>query len=591
MELNNTFNVYKKTIKSLAGILILALSSCSSVSDNLEQLESYDGEITFTSNIKREEIVTTRVVNNVWESKDYIGVYGYSSKSQFPEGLIYHNKQYITNGDGKFTAQVAGDGIHLEKGKPQNFIAYYPYKNISSLFQYDIDLENQASFNKLDVLYASNLINIDSPSQDTKFVFHHALAKLIVLIEAGNGITSLNDLNLLEVKGVNVKGNLNLKDGRVLTEETTSSVRNIKTDKTDKIVKLEIILLPGQSLKNIVMRWSTSGKSFTWSPKGADVLGGMKYTYRLQTSLDGNVVIQNPEGDIEDWNNTNGGDITLYPEDDSNSGSDKTSVTSVDKIQLKSTDLQGVLPINTINEEVSWRISSSAGWLGVDQVMGTGSTRIGIRCEENTSNQPRTGILSITADNTIFEVKVTQEAYINADLEEVVVMKETFGINGVDIIDFKYNKFNEYKGFATKGVVFDNKGSRMELRGKTTTLSGEIHAWFPAFKKKNPYTEEYPAPTLNIKGIDTTGLTDIELSFDITGDIGSRPINTDFMVVELDGKAIEVPSYTLTNAENNRMFTTTIKITHPFSELEFRTDDRNFTGIRFDNIVIKGKKL
>lgn len=176
--------------------------------------------------------------------------------------------------------------------------------------------------------------------------------------------------------------------------------------------------------------------------------------------------------------------------------------------------------------------------------------------------------------------------------EEVVVMNEGFGENTGKKWDLKYYEFDEKNEFSTSGVVFSNKGSKVAARGRVPFLDGDKHIWFPAYDS-SVATPEDIMPTLNISNINTQNLKDIELSFGMTGDLRkSDYIHANFIYVYVDGQKIKTDDEVIDFAHYEKAYyTVKVKVDKPFSTLEFKTGTENYTGIRLDNLVIKGIKI
>ncbi|EGJ70623.1 hypothetical protein Bcop_0405 [Bacteroides coprosuis DSM 18011] len=180
---------------------------------------------------------------------------------------------------------------------------------------------------------------------------------------------------------------------------------------------------------------------------------------------------------------------------------------------------------------------------------------------------------------------------------EVIVMDEHFGINGKSRWDVKGDYFMTNNEFDTKNVSFSNEGTRLSARAinNITDKDGNFdkHVWFPRFDAKLD-GKKPSTPTFKISNINTVGLNEITISYDIMGDMRTQKkefINTTFIKVYADGEKLKVPSTDLGHKEfSDKYFTITLKIDKPFSELVFKSDSENYTGIRLDNLVIKGRK-
>lgn len=569
-------------------ISAINLYSCSSLDENEQNIIGGE-ELKFLSNIGSyisHQNNSTRVHNDKFENSDKIGVFALAQGENI-QNASSQNIEYSLSSGNVFTATDNSTAIKAKLGSSLDIISYYPFQQTLNNYVINLDLSDQKDFSQKDLLYSEDL-SIKDGTSENKLIFNHELSLLKIKMELGNGVSSFQSFSLQELTGVKLKGAFDLKTGAIQTEDILGKIDNINITKTDNSVNMDILIFPTQNLSDIDITWSLDGENYNFTPSALIAEKGKQYTYRLQVSKNGDVLVINPGATIDPREEKDGGSTVINP-------SGETSVdevySNVDKIKIDYDVELYVLPLLTKTSAITWNISSDVDWVKPEQFIGTGNRDIVLNITKNTLPTKREGNVVLKTTNSNFTVRIEQGAYENAALEDVVVINEGFGDVKNIPIDFNYTKFDSYTGFDSEKCIFSNKGSRLELRGKSTVMSGEKHVWFPAFKKKNPYTPEYPAPTLNISNIDTEGLVDITISFDMTGDIGSRTIDTDFITIELDGSPIEVPSHTLSNADNSRYYTTTISIDKPFSEIEFKTDERNFLGIRFDNLIVKGKKI
>lgn len=569
-------------------ISVVNFYSCSS-SDENEQNIIGGKELKFSSNISSyvfHQNNITRVQNNKFENSDKIGVFALAQGENI-QNASSQNIEYSLGSGNIFIATDNSTAIKVKLGNPLDIISYYPFQQSLNNYVINLDLSDQKDFSQKDFLYSANL-SIKDGSSETKLIFNHELSLLRIKMELGNGVSSFQSFSLQELTGIKLKGAFDLKIGAIQTEDILGKVDNINITKTDNTVNMDILIFPTQNLNDIDITWSLDGESYKFTPSALIAEKGKQYTYRLQVSKDGDILVINPGATIDPREEKDGGSTVINP---GGEVSNDEVYSNVNKIKVNYDDESYVLPLLTKSSSITWNISSDVDWVKPEQFIGTGNRDIILNITKNTLPTKREGNIILKTTNSNFTVRIEQDAYENALLEDVVVINESFGDIKNIPIDFSYKEFNNYTGFDSEKCIFSNKGSRLELRGKATVMSGEKHIWFPAFKKKNPYTADNPAPTLNISNIDTEGLIDITISFDMTGDIGSRTIDTDFITIELDGIPIEVPSHTLSNADNNKYYTTTIPVNKTFSEIEFKTDERNFLGIRFDNLIIKGKKI
>lgn len=278
---------------------------------------------------------------------------------------------------------------------------------------------------------------------------------------------------------------------------------------------------------------------------------------------------------------TDGGEIPTDPE---------TGV-SVDKATLSFGKDAGSQTVN-LKASSNWTISSDAAWLTVTANSGNGDATLSVNVAMN-SGSARTGKLTIQSGSHQAIITVNQASGETSQpgVEQVVFL-ETFGTNTGAKIDVKFDEFDAYTKFtAGNGIVVSNKGSRADLRARSSVMNFEILAWLPSFNPAYPYDGSNPAPTVSFSNINTVGMSDIKVTFDMTANFSGKDANADYLTVYVDGKSIAVPSKTLTSKEfGNAYYTVELNISVPFSTLEFKTDERNDVGIRLDNVKVTGKK-
>lgn len=466
-----------------------------------------------------------------WTPKSTVGLFAFKSGQDAENQSLYndrYNIKYTTLSKGvsaEFLSAYEAEAIQLKKGK-LNITAYFPYKAAIDNFIYPLDLKLDKS-----VFYSSNAKNIQA-KEAVNLEFFQVLSQLTVKVQAGENISTLVGMKSTPLKGLANKGRLDLRTGEVLVED--AQIGDIATTLVAGAQESSVsaILLPGQALNKASLVLSLEGKEYTWSiSEDITIESNKTYTYTMTIHADGSWVVS-PSGEINDWNEGNAdGDITVIQPD----GSDET-----------------VKP---------------GGEIG-DWEEGEGDTSI------------------ITPEDPIAEVPIGQE---------VTIMNETFGENGTDRWDLKNETFGNYGGFDTKGVLFSNEGTRLSARAINTVRDKENkyekHLWFPRFDDnldgKKPST-----PTFAVRNINTANLKDITITYSILGDMRTTMkeyINTNFVKVLVDGRKLKVPSVDLFSTEySDKFYTITLKVDESFSELIFKTDMSNYTGIRLDNVIIKG---
>lgn len=271
---------------------------------------------------------------------------------------------------------------------------------------------------------------------------------------------------------------------------------------------------------------------------------------------------------------------------------DPTDNLSVDKTALSFGDAASAQSI-AVTSNVAWTATADATWFTISPVSGNGNGTINVNATANTG-AARSGKITLNGGNQSAVITVSQSAGGGVTPgEEQVVFLETFGENGTVKFDVKFGDFDAYANFSStaSGVIVSNGGSRADIRARSTIMNYENLAWFSSYNPEFPYNEGNPAPTLKFSNVNTSGMTGIKVYFDMTANFSGKTANTDYVHVYVDGVEVNVPSKELTDAEyGNAYYTVELSIDAPFSTLELKSDERNNTGIRLDNIKVVGKK-
>lgn len=379
-----------RNLLSITCFALFALSSCSNDEEpdftGLDQkYVKFDGTIENQGTAK-----ATKAAGTTWGSGDAIGVYMKTAGSALSVGDILNsanNIKYTTPGSGAFTAAATGIEFPAD-GRNVDFIAYYPYKASIADFTYPINVSDQSDLTLIDLLYSDNAANTNKNNPDVALNFKHKLSQLILNVSAGGGVSTLTGLSL-SVSGLTTDGNFKLADADIVpgtTKTTLTPTVNISST----TATVNAILIPGDDLNNGKLTFTLNGKVYEWTPDSQVLESGKKYTYSVQISATG-VVLLNPSGTIEDWieGNTGGSGIVLTPNEDDVFVSDKATV-SFDA----STVLTTTLSLTTQDTE-TWSASSSNSWLTVSPASGTGSTTITLTAEANIGTA-RTATVTLT---------------------------------------------------------------------------------------------------------------------------------------------------------------------------------------------------
>lgn len=391
----------------LTGIAVLALCSCSK--DREPNFEKKDQKyVKFTGSI--EEATISRSSMTSWSAGHAIGVYMKEAGNAILNGVFDEakNVKYTTTGDGEFTAATVGIQLPAD-GSNVDFVAYYPYKTTLTGHAYPINVTNQSTLADIDLLYSNNAVNASKTNSTVALNFKHMLSILKLNVTAGDGVSSLSGLTV-SINNLKVDGSFDVNAGTVALGSTVATMTPNVTVAT--AAKSDAILVPGQDLAGAKVVFTLGGKLYEWTPSAKMLESGKKYTYDIQLSLTGLVVL-NPNGSIEDWEegNPGGSEIIITPNENPVFVADKVNVplaaaiNSNDVVQL------------TTQSDQAWTLSidASATWLSASPAVGgTGSTAITLTATQaNTTASPRTGTVTLTATGGSFTpitITVTQAA-------------------------------------------------------------------------------------------------------------------------------------------------------------------------------------
>ena len=294
-----------KTNQILSAALAIVALASSCKKDDHRILPSKEG-IQFTSQIVGN--VATKASGSAWGKNDEIGVF--MKQGAGLEKVLASNKMYTTPGDGNFSATGANIINFLDEGKV-DFIAYYPFVSALESNNLPINIADQSSQEKIDVMYSNNAVGLDKASEKPSLVFEHKLAKIEFNVSAGEGVDNLSDLKV-EFRAVNTKSAMDLATGAISEGENSANV-NAKINSVDsKKSFVETILIPGDYAGKEII-FSAGGESFEWKvPADIKYETGKRYTYNVNLmTLPTPKVAVTGTAVITDWNAVSGGTIDL----------------------------------------------------------------------------------------------------------------------------------------------------------------------------------------------------------------------------------------------------------------------------------------
>lgn len=386
-----------RNLLSTTFIALLAFASCSS--DDATDFRGADKKyIEFSADIEKPN-VSSRAAGTVWDAGDAIGIYMKSAGSTLTSTNILNsadNIKHTTTGNGTFKAEVAGIKFPTD-GSKVDFISYYPHQISISNYTYPISVADQSDLSKIDLLYSDNASNISGGNSNVTLNFKHKLSQLILKIYTGDGVSSLSGLSL-SIDGLITDGSFDLVTSTI-TKGTTEATLNPNVVVSTNAIS-SAILVPGDDLSNGRVSFIWDGKIYKWTPNNQVIESGKKYTYSIQLSANG-MVILNPDATIEDWTegNSDGSDIIIVPDKE---------IFVVDNVSvaLASVASTSVLQLTTYNSEL-WTVTTDQTWITTSPNTGTGSGQITIFAIENIGSE-RSATVTITPTTaTLSAIKVT----------------------------------------------------------------------------------------------------------------------------------------------------------------------------------------
>lgn len=285
----------KKMIKFFA----LALLAGAMVSCNTEDTASTTANgkvaVQFTGGIS----VNTRASGLAWADGDMIGIFMTGANQTLSADAIKEgvdNVCYQTDGSVAFSPISGGKTIYYPIDGDVDFYSYYPYTTVSN-YKVALNVANQGSLEAIDFMYAKTTeYNKANPQVELKF--NHMLSKLVLNVQAGNGLTQ-DDLNKLTVtiKDQNTTATFNLADGVISGEGKPDNIQ-MKAVQVGK--RYEAILLPTASkIREIEFELNNGFDApFVWK-MDQELKGGNLYNYTTvkltRTTID-------MMGTIQSWN-------------------------------------------------------------------------------------------------------------------------------------------------------------------------------------------------------------------------------------------------------------------------------------------------
>lgn len=384
-------------------ISLVSLVSCSK-SDVEDGVITDSNQVTFSGVIGE---IQTRVSGTNWDKDDAIGVYALITD----ETAVFEEKsnvKYATIGDGKFTPVVSSQAIRFPVEGNLDFVAYYPYDDKLTGLEYTIAAGS-------DPLFSNNAKHQNNKSLMVDLGFKHMLSRVVLNIEVGDYLTSLEGLKA-SVNNVSIDGRFNLLTGDVvLGKEKTVNADITFGERTEGIVSatFSILVMPFQDIQDVEVEFTLGEDRYKWTASSSlELVSSLEYEYNVVLNAKPKPsVAEVGIAKIYDWgkgHKSTEKDV-LDPEEET-SLEFSTNTTEID-FDASSQLLRAIKL--TATESQAWTITKNADWLTLHpEAGGTGAKEITVSATKNSATTQRTAIVAIIpTDNKSLEpviINVTQ---------------------------------------------------------------------------------------------------------------------------------------------------------------------------------------
>jgi len=227
---------------------------------------------------------TRATTENRWEGGEEVRLWISSSILYMPDQDVYSS----VDSDGKLIVNLAWVSPDEEKG----IQGVYPSLRNIDPFSVLADQRDEG-YQDSDCM-AAPYLRIAVTSPDKTLVFRHVIAKVVVHLKAGNGVTD-DELQRATVTFENLActgGSINLSNGTVaqVTPGIDRITPNEVTPAADGYVRtVRALLLPQDMSEQKFVKIVIGGKTFYYTPAAgeANFFSGKMYEYRLTVTSEG----------------------------------------------------------------------------------------------------------------------------------------------------------------------------------------------------------------------------------------------------------------------------------------------------------------
>lgn len=280
----------RKKVRNVSGVLVAALvllTGCHkkdevSVPVPVKFIAGIDGQV-------------SRAAGTAFAVGDQVGI------SCTSGSVAYTNREYQATSSTMIVAAGAADSIYFNNNDVVTFTAYYPFTGAVGTVPGTVtDTTGGAAQAvpgeqaKFDFLYATATGSKADPKVELNFT--HRMSQIVLTIERGDGVTSLERMTGYRITGLKLEGTFEPTTGAVATTATGAAPLEVslKAGSTDKEVKSTLIVFP-QTATDVAFSMTFSDPSdgdvqtYTGTmeiPNGGFV-SGTSYTYIVNVSKTG----------------------------------------------------------------------------------------------------------------------------------------------------------------------------------------------------------------------------------------------------------------------------------------------------------------
>lgn len=298
----------KKSNLTLSALLTfsVALTGCSG-DENLPGGEVNDGRVA----LQVSSGIQTRAFDDQWENDDQIGIFMLNN-GQNTVADNYGNVPYRVEsaGEGGKAFSPSSEVIYFPtNGDRRDFIAYYPYSadKVTKDGVYSIDLTKQDPQKNIDFMLAGKVTDKSRTDANVSFQFAHKLAKIVIEIRSGDGVTGNDFKNFsASLTGQPTEGTFDVLNGQNVTVTSTDK-KTVPLFAFKDGTQAEGIVFPSENYDGMSFVFTTQAiGSYEWrlneSKAAQKFEAGKKYHYIITV----NKTAIKVTATIKDWEPGNG---------------------------------------------------------------------------------------------------------------------------------------------------------------------------------------------------------------------------------------------------------------------------------------------